>query len=112
MSNEQAVPQEDTPKYLQWLNKEGYELETTFPFDGDSVSWTRKTRFGGPKCTTNKDLFIVVTKIGEVFTMSIRASTLNYWGSCEIYNIAEDFLVARGRQLEHRLVDAWRELSA
>lgn len=102
----------DVPKHVQWLNKEGYQLDTSLPFESGTVSWSRKTRYGAPRCTTNGELIVTVTKIGETFAMSVRASTLNYWGSVEVYDLTEDYLVARGRQIKHRIVDAWRELSA
>lgn len=106
------MSEQESPKYLEWLNKEGFVIETTLPYESDVVCWSRKTRYGAPKCTTNGDLMIVITKHADTFSMSLRASTVNYWGNTEIYNISEDFLIARGRQLEHRLVDAWREMSA
>lgn len=114
MSTEKAAVTEEqaVPAYVQWLNKEGYKLETSVPFEGDTVSWTRPTKYGTIRCTTNGVIQIVVSKVGETFSMSVRGSTPNYWGANEIYNISEDFLVGRGRQLEHRLVDAWREMSA
>lgn len=110
--SKQETAEVEVAKYIQWLNKEGYQLETSVPYETDTVSWTRKSRYGAPRCTTNGDLIVTVSKIGDTFSMSIRASTMNYWGSTEIYNLSEDFLIQRGRQLEHRLVDAWREISA
>lgn len=106
------MSENEVPAYIQWLNKEDFELETTAPYETDTVTWVRKSKYGAPKCTTNGDLMIAVTRVGDSFSMSLRASTNNYWGNTEIYDISEEFLVSRGRQLEHRLVDAWRELSA
>lgn len=108
--NDKAVETPEPSKYIQWLNKEEFQLETTVPFESDSVSWSRKTRYGTPRCETNGDIMIVVTKVGDRFSMGVRASTKNYWANVEVYDIDEDYLVARGRQMEHRLVDAWREL--
>lgn len=112
MVEQAQTPPQETAPYIEWLNKEGYQIETSVPMETDVVTWSRKSKYGAPKCTTNGDLFVFVSKHGDTFSMHLRASTPNYWGSTEIYNIDEKFLIARGRQLEHRLVDAWRELSA
>lgn len=109
---EKAVAPVEVEKYIQWLNKDGYQLETSVPFESDEVTWSRKSLYGAPKCTTNGDLIVSITKVGNTFTMSLRASTPNFWGSVEVYDISEAYLTSRGRQIEHRLVDAWRELSA
>lgn len=100
----------DKIDYLQWLQKEEFKLENNSPYESDTVVWIRKTKYSTPKCSTNGDIMIAVTKVGSSFTMSVRASTPNYWSNVEVYDISEEYLIARGRQIEHRLVDAWREL--
>lgn len=112
MSSNEAVNTIEVAKYIEWLNKEGFELETTVPCESDTVCWVRKTKYSGPRCSVNGQVSIVVTKVGDTFGMHVRASTPNYWAGAEVYNLSEDYLVNRGRQIEHRLVDAWRELSA
>ena len=115
MSNEEKVSELPLPEesaYLVWLKKEGFELETTVPFETDTVVWSRKSRYSTPKCSTNGDIVIEVSKSGDLFSMGVRASTANYWANAAIYNFDEANLVRLGRQYEHRVVDAWRELGA
>ena len=115
MSNEQKVselPLPPEPEYLQWLKKEGFQLETSVPMETDTLVWIRKSKYGSPRCSTNGDVMIEVTKQGDLFSIGIRASTPKYWGNVGIYAFDEAQLVKLGRQYEHRVVDAWRELSA
>ncbi len=106
------LPLPEDPAYLVWLRKEGFELETTVPYETDTVVWTRPAKYGSPKCSTNGQIKIEITKEGDLFSMSVRASTPKYWGTASIYGFGEEELVRLGRQYEHRVVDAWRELSA
>lgn len=115
MSTEEKVsvlPLPEDPAYLQWLKKEGFELETTVPMESDSIVWVRKSKYGAPRCSTNGEVIIEVVKTGDLFSMGVRASTPKYWGTAQIYGFDEAQLVKLGRQYEHRVVDAWRELSA
>lgn len=99
--------------YLEWLKKEKYELETTVPVEDLNPSWSRKSVYGAPKCSVNNEpVDIVVTKVDDKFVMSVRASAGNYWANLEAYDISEEFLVKRGRAIEHRLVSAWMELAS
>lgn len=106
------LPLPADPAYLQWLKKEGFELETTVPTETDTLVWIRKSKYGAPKCSTNGEVLIEVTKSGDLFSIGVRASTPKYWGTAQIYGFDEAHLVKFGRQNEHRVVDAWRELSA
>jgi len=108
--NELPLP-EDAP-YLVWLRKEEFALETTVPVESDVLVWVRKTKYGSPKCSTNGEIMIEVVKDGDTFGMNIRASTPKFWANVGIYGIDEATFVKFGRQYEHRMVDAWRELSA
>jgi hypothetical protein len=108
--NELPLPA-DAP-YLVWLKKEEFQLETSCPLESDSVVWVRKSKYGSPQCSTNGAPMIEITKEGDLFSMSVRASTPKYWGHATIYGFDEAQLVKLGRQYEHRVIDAWRELSA
>lgn len=99
--------------YLEWLKKEKFELVTTAPVDNVNPEWVRKSVYGAPKCHINKaPVDIVVTKVDDKFVMSVRASTPNFWSNLEVYDIDEEYLVKRGRAIEHRLVAAWMELAS
>ena len=99
--------------YLEWLKKEGYELESTVPVENVNTQWSRPSKYGSPKChVNNAPVQVVVTKVDDKFVMSLRASTQNFWTNLEVYDISEEFLVKRGRAIEHRLVAAWMELSS
>jgi len=108
--NELPLPAD--PDYLIWLRKEDFQLETTVPVQTDTLVWTRPAKYGSPKCSTNGQIIIEIVKDGDTFGMNIRASTPKYWTSLAMYDISEADLVKFGRQYEHRMVDAWRELSA
>lgn len=114
MTNETVseLPIPADPEYLVWLRKEDYKLETTVPLESDATVWVRPAKYGSPKCSTNGAIMIEITKSGELFSMSIRASTPKYWGAAAIYGFEAAALVKQGRQFEHRIVDAWREMSA
>ncbi|WEM34381.1 hypothetical protein [Xanthomonas phage X1] len=115
MSTEEKVsvlPLPEDPAYLQWLRKEGFELESTVPMESDSIVWVRKTKYGVPRCLMNGVVLVEIVKTGDQFSMGVRASAKNYWGAASIYGIDEENLVRLGRQYEQRVVDAWRELSA
>lgn len=100
----------DKMDYLQWLQKEEFKLENNAPYESDTVVWIRKTKYATPKCALNGDIMIAVTKVGDNFSMSVRAATKDYWANVEAYDLTEETLIKKGRQIEHRLVDAWREL--
>ncbi|USV41086.1 hypothetical protein [Xanthomonas phage BUDD] len=106
-----VLPLPEEPAYLQWLKKEGFELESTIPLESDSIVWVRKTKYGTPRCAVNGVVIIEVVKTGDLFSMGVRASTKTYWATSQIYGFDEEKLVKYGRQYETRVVDAWRELS-
>lgn len=111
MTSEKEVDVIEAP-YLVWLKKEGFNLESNVPMESDSLVWTRESKYGAPKCSTNGKVLIEIVKEGSLFSMAVRASTPKYWGNAMIYGFDEDQLVRLGRQYEHRVVDAWREMSA
>lgn len=114
MSEEKVseLPLPAEPEYLLWLKKEGFELETSVPMESDTLVWVRPAKYGSPKCSTNGAVIIELTKSGDLFSIGVRASTPKYWGNAMIYGFDEAQLIKLGRQYEHRVVDAWRELSA
>lgn len=115
MSTENKVselPMPPEPEYLVWLKKEEFKLETSVPMESDTLVWTRKAKYGSPQCSTNGAIMIEIVKEGDLFSIGVRASTPKYWANAMIYGFDEATLVKLGRQYEHRVVDAWREMSA
>lgn len=106
---------EDTKEreYVTFLEKEGYSLETTVPFESDTISQTKKARYGGLKCQVNGVPDIVVTKTGDDrFSIGLVCTNGKYWCNPVIYDLTESYLIKYGRELEMRIMDAWRELAA
>lgn len=99
--------------YLEWLKKEGFELESNTVVENVNPQWSRPSKYGAPKCATNNaPIRIVVTKVDDKFVMSLVAATSDFWSNHEVYDISESFLVKRGRAIEHRLVAAWMEIAS
>jgi hypothetical protein len=112
-----TLPIPEEPLWRQWVTKEEFKLSSG-DFQTTSLEWVRPTRFGTPKCKVNGQIKVVLT--GQTsekdpdklsFSMSVTGSALTHWANITAYDIDEETLVKRGRQIEMKLVDAWRELS-
>lgn len=105
--------------YIEWLAKNGFEKS---PQNTDVVveHWFRASKYGVDRCRSNKDkpMEISVSRdprvieredvtLGE-FSMQIIGDNGNYWMECNAFSLTEDMLVKKGRDIEMRLVDAWR----
>lgn len=103
--------------YIEWLEKQGFQKA---PPIGKSTEehWFRASKYGVTKCRSAPDKAFEInvtrdTKLAKngnnaVFTMSCMGDNGHYWMQCSAFELTEELLIKKGRDIEMRLVDAWR----
>lgn len=103
--------------YIEWLEKQGFRKS---PAVGKSTAehWVRESKYGVTRCRSNPDtpFEICVTRDPKtvkegmlgIFTMSVMGDNGYYWMRCDAFDLSEELLIKKGRDIEMRLVDAWR----
>lgn len=99
----------------KWLAREGYEPAVA-PAGGVALinpTWSRLSKYGTVRC---KDAGKVSVHVEEhpdgTYAMRLEGKTDHNWVGINATEISAERLVSHGRQLEHRLVDAWREMAS
>lgn len=100
----------------KWLAREGYE-QVTSPLFGDAVlihpEWSRLSKYGTVKCKENGKISVRVQEFPDgTYAMRVEGKTEHNWVGINATEVSAERLVSHGRQLEHRLVDAWREMAS
>lgn len=100
--------------YIEWLEKQGYK-KSEEKQKGGVETWSRPSIYGVNKCKDSGEKVEIsiirdprlADKLG-VFSMSISGYNGTYWTHSNAHDLTEEILLKKGRDIEMRLVDAWR----
>lgn len=109
------------PPKITWeqhLINQGYQKNATPDILTGREFWQRRTRFSAPPCKVNGKQSInvyVERREGENphvrFEMEVIGSNGRFWSTITAAVESEDLLIKSSGEIEHRLMDAWREMS-